>query len=723
MEHTKEETTSHMEALKDGGDFGGTLNNINGGLECPAHGGWHVDAVKARLNRYCRAARALGLPNLMRLDNCAGLQESMSTCLSEGKCDECHHYAGKTTGKRVSNFVPAAVAPAAIAQIEVTEPAVPLCGEGLMPWAENPDCCVPNTAFIGDGACDPDAPYNTAVCGYDGGDCCKDTCDQDWSAFGCTTKEVDSLGYYGPFGFFCIDPTTTTQGASGIIDAELCDVAEKYRIGDGQCNPMYNTAACNYDGGDCCQESCDDHFSFYSCGSGVLSYECFDPMHRVYTDTPTTHPTQKATTRTPTNVPTHKPSKLPNYDRPTPPLSSAQNDRTPSPTRRPIVSYSDSVMATMCPMDMMECPDGKYMPRNPDNGCAFNSCPETPQEHTAQVKCKTGRKGCPGGEFVGRDPNNSCQWFLCPETPQEVMAIVKCKTAKKGCSGGESVGRDPNNNCRWFPCPEVVEAPQEKSPYANDSLASSISSMMEDAKNDYVTDRPTPKLTKRPTVALKPKLRKCEKDMLECPNAGKYVGRNPHNNCNFLECPQVVEEPKKPIESIAALINSSFGQDTPPPPPLENDHNGDGCTDEIIRCGDGSFVGKDPENGCEYFACAPSTDRPTRSPTPYPTERIVSMASSVHSKYNARVNCGKELHKCADGHYVGQDPGNSCEYYPCEEPPRATKRPTQRTTNFHGSEKEGEMNQLSEAISEAHVGGGEQRIHRKKRNDSRSRRR
>lgn len=169
MEHTKEGTTSHMEALKDGGDFGGTLNNINGGLECPAHGGWHVDAVKARLNRYCRAARALGLPNLMRLDNCAGLQESMETCLSEGKCDDCQYYRGKTTGKLVPNFVPAKAV--ADAEVEIASQEESLCGEGLMPWELNSECCVPNSAFIGDGACDPDAPYNTAVCGYDGGDC------------------------------------------------------------------------------------------------------------------------------------------------------------------------------------------------------------------------------------------------------------------------------------------------------------------------------------------------------------------------------------------------------------------------------------------------------------------------------------------------------------------------------------------------------------------------
>ena len=171
MEHVKEETTSHMQALRM--DFGGTLNNINGGLECPAHGGWHVDAVKARLNRYCRASSALGLPSLMKLDGCAGLEEALHTCLPEGKCPECQEYAGKFDGSVTSNFAPAKVEGGATTIIVAEETTVakePLCPDGLMPWDENENCCVPNPNFLGDGACDPSSPYNTAVCGYDGGD-------------------------------------------------------------------------------------------------------------------------------------------------------------------------------------------------------------------------------------------------------------------------------------------------------------------------------------------------------------------------------------------------------------------------------------------------------------------------------------------------------------------------------------------------------------------------
>ena len=29
----------------------------------------------------------------------------------------------------------------------------------------------------------------------------------------------------------------------------------------------------------------------------------------------------------------------------------------------------------VCPADVLQCADGSYVSRNPDNGCAFNPCP------------------------------------------------------------------------------------------------------------------------------------------------------------------------------------------------------------------------------------------------------------------------------------------------------------------------------------------------------------
>jgi hypothetical protein len=91
----KNDKTCHQSVLMNS-DFGETLDNINGGLECPAdESGWHNTAVQLRLNRYCRAATALGLDRLLSLDGCLEMDKKMEQCLKEGNCDDCQAFVGK----------------------------------------------------------------------------------------------------------------------------------------------------------------------------------------------------------------------------------------------------------------------------------------------------------------------------------------------------------------------------------------------------------------------------------------------------------------------------------------------------------------------------------------------------------------------------------------------------------------------------------------------------
>jgi hypothetical protein len=142
------------------------------------------------------------------------------------------------------------------------------CPSDLFSVEGLPGCCVEEPTYLGDGACDPREPYNTEACAFDLGDFCHDTCDLD-SAYGCITKEG---GEFGPFGFFCIDPRFAT------IDKEKCQVENPEWIGDGGCDTEggYNTPECGWDGGDCCEKTCDPEFSFYPCGVNQ-PYTCMDP--------------------------------------------------------------------------------------------------------------------------------------------------------------------------------------------------------------------------------------------------------------------------------------------------------------------------------------------------------------------------------------------------------------------------------------------------------------
>jgi hypothetical protein len=75
-----------------------------------------------------------------------------------------------------------------------------------------PGCDPPNPDWIGDGWCDQDASYNSAVCGYDGGDCCTATCDALNLLHHCTQP------------FDCKDPA-----ASPFTIIFVSDVENKYR--------------------------------------------------------------------------------------------------------------------------------------------------------------------------------------------------------------------------------------------------------------------------------------------------------------------------------------------------------------------------------------------------------------------------------------------------------------------------------------------------------------
>merc|ERR1712032_1080188 len=106
----------------------------------------------------------------------------------------------------------------------------------------DPNCkgaCV-DAKYQGDGNCD-DA-NNNCGCGYDGGDCCKQT------VKGGTVK----TSYCKLCK--CIDPNyKKPSGNSKCKDNSKCG-APKYE-GDGVCDDNNNNCGCRYDGGDCCPKT------------------------------------------------------------------------------------------------------------------------------------------------------------------------------------------------------------------------------------------------------------------------------------------------------------------------------------------------------------------------------------------------------------------------------------------------------------------------------------
>lgn len=86
-----EYTTCHIQSLE--GSFGGSLNIINGGLECPADPtGYHAKAIVTRLRYYCIAGSVMGVRRLLNLEGCEGLSEAFEECVMTGYCPECNDW-------------------------------------------------------------------------------------------------------------------------------------------------------------------------------------------------------------------------------------------------------------------------------------------------------------------------------------------------------------------------------------------------------------------------------------------------------------------------------------------------------------------------------------------------------------------------------------------------------------------------------------------------------
>jgi len=71
------------------GSFGGTVNIINGGLECPATDPVTASSVISRLDDYCAASTALGTEKLLGFEGCDGLQEQFDKCRTATGINSC----------------------------------------------------------------------------------------------------------------------------------------------------------------------------------------------------------------------------------------------------------------------------------------------------------------------------------------------------------------------------------------------------------------------------------------------------------------------------------------------------------------------------------------------------------------------------------------------------------------------------------------------------------
>merc|ERR1712025_1413500 len=81
------------------------------------------------------------------------------------------------------------------------------------------------------------------------------------------------------------------------------------------------------------------------------------------------------------------------------------------------------------------------------------------------------------------------------------------------------------------------------------------------------------------------------------------------------------------------------------------------CFKDIFQCPDGTSVGRDPKNNCEFKPC-PQKEKPKEEP----------------------MMCPYDLHECPDGTMVDRDSENNCEFKPCPPAKDNNTKPTEDVT-------------------------------------------
>jgi len=195
-------------------------------------------------------------------------------------------------------------------------------------------CVVDYPAWLGDGWCDNLATYNTANCNWDGGDCCSQTCVSGYYTCGTSTPVCLNPTYSAmPIISPTVAPSTvvpTTSPTYSQVPTQnkaptnaplkpnytrrptpvpikrtsrptkvptTCNVRNPSFVGDGWCDSLtYNNANCNYDGGDCCSQTCKASWWNYC---GINGYNCINPLYA--TSAPTSVP---ALSSNPSSLPT-----------------------------------------------------------------------------------------------------------------------------------------------------------------------------------------------------------------------------------------------------------------------------------------------------------------------------------------------------------------------------------------------------------------------------------
>lgn len=254
----------------------------------------------------------------------------------------------------------------------------------------------------------------------------------------------------------------------------------------------------------------------------------------------------------------------------------------------------------LCPTGARKkCPDGSVVSRDPNNNCAFSPCPACCMApKPSDDEC--GRSGChccSNGEWltgnsgptlssreacarVNLAPSKSCQ-AVCPRDAKE-------------CPDGTMVIRSPELGCNFEACPKVLPAPSSclDCPTGRWFDGCNTCSCSDEGEAvctkricnpDALLPEPSCEASAASTCCSPriPSNVSCGTSGCHCCSDGNWLaGHTGPTVTTDMACRLVQLEPSKPCDI--------------------------GCTADVQECPDGTFVHRDPADGCAFEPC-PST--------------------------------------------------------------------------------------------------------------------
>ncbi|WIA21649.1 hypothetical protein OEZ85_000822 [Tetradesmus obliquus] len=172
-------------------------------------------------------------------------------------------------------------------------------------------------AEVGNSFCSPSPWLNSPACNYDGGDCCPSTCQPLCEQVSSANETIGTLATYVTLSwscsrFQCSDPSVQANSTKAsvnctgtavsspnsllqrlllpVVAGDVVDVKEVLqRVGraklvsatgtSGVCDPSLNNEANNWDGGDCCADSCKPNSAIPGSCEFIPAAACLDPTY------------------------------------------------------------------------------------------------------------------------------------------------------------------------------------------------------------------------------------------------------------------------------------------------------------------------------------------------------------------------------------------------------------------------------------------------------------